>query len=274
MTIFFIMFIIGLVSSMLGSLVGLGGGLIFVPALLFLSNFFDDFSWVTPQTAVAMSLLIMIFNGLSSTLTYLRGKRVDIKSGLIFLIGSIPGGILGVYFNQFFPSDVFEFYFGITILFLSGMLILKKRAVNQSTIREAEQKRFHIYRTVNINGQQISYSYSIILGVAIAVVVGMLSGLFGIGGGALMVTVMIAFFSFPVHIASATSMFMIFVSSVTTSGAHIFAGNVVWLYALGSVPGAWIGGMLGAMLNQRLESNIVEWVLRIMLMAIGLQLIF
>ncbi|MGM8215320.1 sulfite exporter TauE/SafE family protein [Bacillaceae bacterium W0354] len=272
--VFLLLLIIGVVSALLGSLVGLGGGLIFVPALLFLSNFLDTFSWVTPQTVVAMSLLIMIFTGLSSTLTYLKGKRVDVKSGLIFLIGSVPGALVGVWLNQYFKIEMFELYFGILMLVLSGLLIVKNKVINKTLANQNQAKRFHVKRTMSLNDETISYSYSVIFGVGLAFIVGMLSGLFGIGGGSLMVTSMILFFGFPVHIAAPTSMFMIFVSSIVSSSAHIVAGNVIWLYAIASIPGAWIGGVLGAKLNQRLESNMIEWVLRIMMIIIGIRLIF
>jgi uncharacterized protein len=89
-----ILVIVGLAASSLGSLIGLGGGIIVVPALLY----FGSLSWfghISPQVAVGTSLFTMIFTGLSSTLAYMKRKTVDYKSGLIFLIGSGPGSILG-----------------------------------------------------------------------------------------------------------------------------------------------------------------------------------
>ena len=268
------MFIIGVASSMFGSLVGLGGGLIFVPVLLFLSNYYDAFSWVNPQSVVAMSLLLMIFTGLSSTLTYLKGKRVDVKSGFIFLIGSIPGALTGVWLNKYFHTGTFELYFGILVIILSILLIIKDKVQNITLAGNRKQKKFYVHRTIFLYNKEITYSYSVILGIMIAFIVGMLSGLFGIGGGSLMVTAMILLFGFPVHIAAPTSMFMIFFSSLTSSSAHIIAGNVVWLYALASIPGAWIGGILGAKLNQKLQGNIIEWILRLVMLVMGFNLIF
>ncbi|RPF50342.1 sulfite exporter TauE/SafE family protein [Aquisalibacillus elongatus] len=268
-----VMLLIGLASAFMGSLVGLGGGLIFVPSLLFLSKFSESFSWVTPQNVVAMSLLIMIFTGLSSTLTYLKSKRVDIYSGLIFLTGSIPGALVGVWLNSYVNINSFELYFGILMLGLASLFFVKDYLLQFATARNTRGKKFYVHREFNLTGKKVEYSYSIIFGVIISFFVGMISGLFGIGGGSLMVTAMILFFSFPAHIAAPTSMFMIFVSSIVSSSAHVVAGNVVWEYALLAVPGAWLGGVLGAKINQTLDRQVLEWILRILMIIIGIRLI-
>ncbi|TFB24273.1 sulfite exporter TauE/SafE family protein [Filobacillus milosensis] len=268
-----LMLIIGLASAFMGSLVGLGGGLIFVPSLLFLSKVLDSFTWVTPQNVVAMSLLIMIFTGLSSTLTYLKNKRVDIHSGLIFLIGSIPGALVGVWLNNYVDIESFELYFGILMLLLASLFFVKDKLLKHAQNKDLSQKKFYVHRQFEINNETVVYSFSVVLGLIISFFVGLISGLFGIGGGSLMVTAMILFFSFPAHIAAPTSMFMIFVSSIFSTGAHVFAGHVIWEYAIMAVPGAWIGGVLGAKLNQRLNSNILEWILRLLMIIIGVRLI-
>ena len=74
--------------------VGLGGGIIIVPLLIGLHS-------LSPQLAVGTSMVTVVFTGLSSTLTYMKHKRVDYKSGLILFIGSGPGGIIGSWANKF-----------------------------------------------------------------------------------------------------------------------------------------------------------------------------
>lgn len=82
---YFILIILGLIAGTIGSLVGLGGGIVIVPSLLFLSGFTGLFHHVTPQMAVGTSLFVIIFTGLSSTIAYMKYKTVDYKSGLLFL---------------------------------------------------------------------------------------------------------------------------------------------------------------------------------------------
>src|SRR6476659_8307737 len=94
-----VLVLIGLAASSLGSLIGLGGGIIVVPSLLYLGTL-PGFDHITPQVAVGTSLFTMIFTGLSSTLSYMKHKTIDYKSGLIFLIGSGPGSILGAWVTE------------------------------------------------------------------------------------------------------------------------------------------------------------------------------
>lgn len=265
--VFIICLIVGLLTAFVGSIMGLGGGVILVPTLLLIASVSDAFAWATPQTIVGVSLIVMIFTGLASTLTYLKVKRVDYKTGLLFLIGSIPGGVVGSWLNQFVDGDSFQLYFGILMIIISLLLVLKKKDPPK---RELLGK--HV-RTFTYNGETYQYKVQKPLAITLAFIVGILSGLFGIGGGSIMVPAMILLFGFPVHIATATSMFMIFFVSIVGSTTHIALGHIPWEYVLFFIPGAWIGGKLGAKVNQMLSSKTLEWILRILLIFIGLRMI-
>lgn len=264
-----ILVLIGLIAGTLGSLMGLGGGVIVVPTLLILSSYFAILHGITPQVAVGTSLLIMIFTGLSSTLAYLKQKTVDLKSGLLFFAGSGPGALLGVYLNNGINPKVFLIVFGSFIIFISFILLIRNK-LKPLRVSEKGIKREY----TNEIGETVLYGYHPILAISIAFFVGMCSGLFGIGGGSIMVPAMILLFGFPPHRAVATSMLMIFLSAIISSITHISLGNVNWLYALALVPGAWFGGMLGAFINQRLKSDTVVNILRIFLVIIGIRLIY
>ena len=261
--------VIGLVAGTLGSLMGLGGGIIIVPAMMILSSYLAILAGITPQVAVGTSLLIMIFTGLSSTLAYLKQKTVDLKSGWLFFAGSGPGALFGVYFNNSIDAKSFLIYFGIFIIFVSFVLMIRKYLKPLKLTKRGIKRDY-----INERGETIEYGYHPALALPIAFVVGMCSGLFGIGGGSLMVPAMILLFGFPPHRAVATSMFMIFLSAILSSVSHIALGNVNWLYALALVPGAWFGGQLGASINQKLKSDTVVNILRIFLVVIGFRLIY
>ncbi|MBI0577580.1 sulfite exporter TauE/SafE family protein [Neobacillus cucumis] len=264
-----ILLIVGLLASSLGSLIGLGGGIIVVPALLY----FGGLSWfghVSPQVAVGTSLFTMIFTGLSSTLAYMKRKTVDYKSGLIFLIGSGPGSILGAWVTEKLNLHSFSIFFGIFIIFVSIVLLLKDKL---KPIPYRKDKG--IVRTFRDNeGKSYEYGFNPFVGILIAFIVGFLSGIFGVGGGSLMVPTMILVFFFPPHVAVATSMFMILPTSILSSITHVVLGNVNWLYALALIPGAWIGAKVGVYLNSKLKSKTIVLILRTILVIVGLQLIY
>ncbi|MDT8858680.1 sulfite exporter TauE/SafE family protein [Alkalihalobacillus sp. MEB130] len=262
-----ILVLVGLIGGTLGSLMGLGGGIVVVPALLMLGSL--TLLEITPQVAVGTSLLIMIFTGISATIAYMKQKKVDYKSGLLFFSASGPGAIVGTWLNRGFDASSFQIYLGLFILFVSFILFIRKY------LKPLPRSGKGIERTYTDEaGTVFTYGYRIIPVLAIAFVVGMLSGLFGIGGGSLLVPAMIVLFAFPPHLAVATSMFIILLSAVVGSISHIIQGNVDWLYAVALLPGAWFGGTLGAAINRRLSSEKVVFVLRFMLIVMAFRLIY
>lgn len=264
-----VLILIGIAGSSLGSLIGLGGGIVIVPSLLFLGSL-SAFGYISPQTAVGTSLFTMIFTGLSSTLAYMKHKTVDYKSGLIFLIGSGPGSILGAWVTEILNLKSFNLFFGIFILFVSCILLLKDKLKPIPYRRDKG-----ILRSFTDNsGKVFEYGFNPVMGVAIAFIVGFLSGILGVGGGSLMVPTMILLFFFPPHVATATSMFMILPTSILSSITHITLGNVDWLLALALVPGAWIGAKVGVYLNIKLKSKTIVVLLRTILIIVGIRLIY
>src|SRR5699024_7706266 len=103
------------------------GGVIIVPSLIYLSMYTSLINGVTPQIAVGTSLVVMIFTGLSSTLSYMKYKTVDYKSGLIFFAGSGPGSIVGAWVNKYLDMQMFHIYFGAFIIFIAILLLVRNK---------------------------------------------------------------------------------------------------------------------------------------------------
>lgn len=265
-----ILLILGLLAGTIGSLVGLGGGIIIVPALLFLGGATSLMSEVTPQVAAGTSLLVIIFAGLSSTIAYYKQKTVDYKTGLILFIGGGPAGILGAWVNKQLNVDAFSLWFGFFMIFISFVLMFKDKF--KPLKRNSNKGIWYTYK--DSAGIEQTYGFHPAIGISIAFVVGFLGGLLGIGGGSLMVPALILLFHFPAHTAVATSMLLLFLTSITSSITHIYMGNVNWLFGLALIPGAWIGGKIGPKINQKLPSKIVVILLRIVLIIVGVQLIY
>lgn len=265
--VYLISLLAGIIASFIGSLVGLGGGMILIPLLLALHEHHPGFAWATPHTIVGISLFLIVFTALSSTISYLKQQRVDKKSGLQFLLGSIPGGIFGSWLNQFVPAEKFTLYFGLLMIVMSLLLFIKRQEQARPMITTGSKRVF------TLNGVEYQYAVNKWFAISISFIVGVLSGLFGIGGGAIMVPTMILLFGFPTQIATATSMFMIFFVSLFSATTHVFLGHIDWQYVFIFIPAAWIGGKLGAYTNQKLTGNAVQWILRIILILVGFQLI-
>ena len=105
--------LIGLLSAVLGSLVGIGGGIIIVPTLVYLGVNHHLLHGITTQIAIGTSSVILIVTGLSSSIGYLKTKQVDIKNGSIFLFGLLPGSLIGSFLSRYLTLNSFNLYLSL-----------------------------------------------------------------------------------------------------------------------------------------------------------------
>ncbi|WP_129690204.1 sulfite exporter TauE/SafE family protein [Gottfriedia acidiceleris] len=260
---------IGLAAGTVGSLIGLGGGIIIVPMLLNIDHFLSAFTTVPIHVAVGTSLITIVFSSLSSTLSYHKQKRIDYKSGILFLIGSVPGSLLGTYINSLLNTERFTLFFGIFLICISVFLLVSSKL--NKKIKEVHKGIIRIY--TNDEGEAYTYSYSLPLAISLSICIGIISGLFGIGGGILLVPMMAFLFGFPPQLAVATSMFVVMFTTLGSSISYIALGEVNFYYILLLIPGAWFGGKIGAYINQKLKTETIALILRLVVLFYGIKLI-
>lgn len=258
---------LGFVTGTYATLVGLGGGFIMVPILLMV------YPEVTPEIVTSISLAVVFVNGISGTWAYARMQRIDYRSGIIFAIATVPGAILGAMTTAFIPRRLFELIFGILMIGLSAFLIKnpqrkKKRAENQSdttrTVETSDGKTFAMP------------SYNPLPGIGISIFVGFLSSLLGIGGGIILVPLMIYVLHFPVHVATATSLFILAIASFSGTMTHVATGVLaegIWQVVF-LATGVIFGAQLGAFLSSRLQSSGIIRALAFALGVTGIKFVF
>ncbi|MEK3913165.1 sulfite exporter TauE/SafE family protein [Paenibacillus sp. FSL H7-0331] len=258
--------VVGLLAATLGSLVGLGGGIVIVPALIYLGPYFVG-QEISVSTAVGTSLAVLIFTAFSSTWAFHKQRKVDFRSGWLYFLTCGPGAMLGSYMTQFVDAKSFQLAFGIFMLVMAILLIIKDRLKPLSL-------KWPIQRTyTDAQGLVHSYGYGVLPALAIGLLVGIISGLFGIGGGSLFVPAMMILFRYPPHVATATSMFVIFLSSIMGTVTHLSLGEVDGWMVLGLAPSALVGGWLGAKIANALSSKKLMWVLRITFFVVAIRMI-
>jgi uncharacterized protein len=255
--------VVGALVGGFGTLIGAGGGFLLIPLLLFLYP--DE----RPDVLTAISLAVVFVNALSGTLAYARMRRIDVRSGLVFAAAGIPGAILGAAITSRLDRRVFDPILG-GVLILSAIVVLlrPKHAATQASAAETRV-------IVDSEGTTYRYRPRIGLGASVSTVIGFVSSVLGIGGGILHVPLMIYALSFPVHVATATSHFVLAILALTGVATHAAGGSLS--AGLGRVLPLAVGVIVGAPIGARLSTRVRgRWILRglaVGLAAVGLRLI-
>ncbi len=247
------LFVMVIIAGMVASLVGIGGGVIFIPL-------FNLYLGLTIEDAIGTSMFTIIFTSLSGTLYYLKEKRVDYKTGLLMEITTIPGAIIGAATTEILPETVLKAIF-FSFLFFSGFKLIRRKDSEKSsnfTFKKPSLKFLNIgweKRFVDSQGKEWSYFVNIPLMLTCGFLAGFISGLLGIGGGTLKVPMLTIILGMPVHIATATSTFMILITSTSGGMTHFYLGHVHLEIVLIAAIGAVIGAQIGPRLNVRASSK-------------------
>lgn len=267
-----VLLITGLIVGTVGTLIGAGGGFILVPLLLLTHPQF------TPEIVTAVSIVIVAANAISGSVAYGRSGRIDFRAGILFALFTIPGSVLGVLTTRYIPHTVFNIIFGILLLLLALFLLFKKQTPG---VRDTEGQPKKGQRSAVLTDNENTtyrYTYNAYAGAVISVIVGYLSPLLGIGGGIIHVPAMVNWLRFPVHIATATSHFILAIMASVSVLVHALQGNytdpyilrmVIWL-CIGVIPGA----QAGAWLSHKIKGKVIVMALAICLAIVALRLLW
>ena len=250
-----ILFASGVGIGALGTLIGAGGGWMIVPLLLLGYHF-------TPQHAVATSLAVVFLNALSGSVTYMVQGRVLYMMGLAFAAATIPGALLGAWLVQLLSSKWFTVLFGgfllcVALFLHRGQQLLFVQGRGKEVTTNLQSLRSPVMR----------------LGILISFLVGILSSLFGVGGGIIHVPFLIVVLGIPVHAATATSLFILAITSLAGSLAFLRQGQIQLAAAASMGLGVLIGAQGGAFLSTRMRGEPIRRLLAAALAIFALRLI-
>lgn len=259
---------LGLALGTLGTLIGAGGGFILVPALLLL------YPHESPEAIASISLAVVFFNALSGSWAYARMQRIDYKSGLLLAVATVPGAIIGALTTDFLPRRLFNAIFGV--LMIAAAAYLFRRHDEQKSVKAKSKSNMDRY-VVEANGEAHAFSYDLRIGMWLSLFVGYVSSLLGIGGGIVHVPVLVRLLNFPVHIATATSHFILAIMALTGTIVHIATGSFSQDCLSRTIClsiGVVVGAQVGAALSDRVNG---KWIIRSLALAlafVGVRILF
>ncbi|OLS26514.1 MAG: hypothetical protein HeimC2_14630 [Candidatus Heimdallarchaeota archaeon LC_2] len=258
---FISLIILGFFYAILASMIGIGGGLLYVPTL--------DFGYgLETIDATFVSSFVIIFTSSSAFLNFRSQKRIDFQTARTYLLYAVPGVLISSYFADDVPRDTLRQLFGILVVAAAIRGILKARKMdndgNNYRITE-EGPGIENRKLVDSDGNTHEYMVKTGMGKYLAFLGGFVAGLLGIGGGIIYVPLLTTISGIPIHIGTATSTTMIVVVSMIAvsirTGSRISDGTFdfdLWInYAIPLVIGSVIGARYGSTRAKKLDSKVV-----------------
>lgn len=242
---------VGLSAGMLGSMLGVGGGIIMVPALTFLG--------LAPAQISSTSLFAVSATSVSSSIEYARQKRIDYRLGLEMAALAVPGAILGAVLSKSLSAESFRLYFGI-LLVLAGMYILYKNSI----LKEKKD--------ASLGARNPAYGRKTLV-YAASFAAGVISSLFGVGGGIIFVPVMLLVLGMAMQRAAPTSQLTLMATSVAGILTHAYLGHPDYLQALVLAAGAFVGAQIGARVSRGAKEALLQRLLGLVLIAVAAKFI-
>lgn len=237
---------VGLGAGTLGSMLGVGGGIIMVPALTFLG--------LPPVQTASTSLIAVASTSISSTIEYSRQKRIDYRLGLEMAAFAIPGAILGAILSEYLSAESFKLYFGI-LLILTGIYVLYKNSI----LKDASARR----RSMALQAAVFVATFG----------AGIISSLFGVGGGIIFVPAMLLVLGLTMQRAAPTSQLTLMLTSIAGVIMHAYLLHPDYLQALVLSVGAFAGAQIGARVSRTAKELLLQRLLGFALIAVAIELV-
>jgi uncharacterized membrane protein YfcA len=265
-----LLFVASIAAGMLGALVGLGGGVLIVPLLTL--GFNIDF-----RLAIGASIVCVIATSSGAGAALLRDRMTNFRIGTFLEVATSVGAITGALVAPHLPVRALSILFGLILL---GSIIPTIKKLGTDVTLPAEDdplatrlKLAGAYpdRTA---GQDVVYHVTgSWLGLGLMYIAGIVSGLLGIGSGALKVLAMDTAMRLPIKVSTATSNYMIGVTAAASAGIYFWRGDVLPLVAAPVALGVLCGALIGAHFLVRFRGSTIRMVFLAALSLVSVQML-
>lgn len=244
-----VLIIVGFGAGTFGSMIGVGGGLVMTPALTFMG--------FAPAQISSTSLLAVTFASASSTISYVKQRRIRYHVGVKVAAAAIPGAIAGAFISSVIEIEPFKVYFAILLLF-AGIYIAYSGSLKETKARHpGNDKKLKLHP----------------LFYAGAFDAGIISSLFGVGGGIVFVPLLVFVLGMTLTTASPTSQLALLITSFIGTVTHAVLGHPDYFHAVSLSAGAFVGGQIGAKISHKVRESLLRKMFSISLVAVAIKFI-
>ncbi len=263
-------FLAAILAGVIGSLAGLGGGVLIVPLLTI--GFGLDI-----RLAIGASIVSVIATSSGAAAAYVKDHLTNVRVAMLLELATSTGAITGAFVAAYLNARVLFALFGIILLFSLIPIVLK---IGENIPEDVEDDRLSrrmrlasaypdhaLGRTVGYHVTGVPVGFGMMYGA------GIVSGLLGIGSGALKVLAMDTAMRLPMKVSSATSNFMIGVTAAASAGVYFWRGDVVPLIAAPVALGVLVGALLGSRVLMRMQNNTIRLIFIPVLGAVSIEML-
>jgi uncharacterized membrane protein YfcA len=261
---------VSLVAGVLGSLLGLGGGIIVVPALTLLMH-------IDIRYAIGASIVSVIATSSGAAAAYVRERMTNLRVAMLLELATTTGALCGAYLAGIVAGRWLFIIFGI-VLGYSAIAMFRKRhdLAGEDVPRDAIADRLRLHSNYFDEAENRTVEYRVThtkIGLGLMYIAGVVSGLLGIGSGSLKVPAMDLAMRLPIKVSTATSNFMIGVTAAASAGVYFARGEINPFIAAPVATGVLIGATGGSRLLGKLKSKSIRITFVVVLLWISVQML-
>ncbi|MBC7662059.1 MAG: sulfite exporter TauE/SafE family protein [Chitinophagaceae bacterium] len=263
-----LLFAVAIGAGFLGALLGLGGGIIVVPALTLLYH-------VDIRYAIAASLISVVATSSGAAASYLKDSLTNLRLAVFLEVGTVVGAISGFLIASHISSKALYVLFAVFLLF-SSVMMLRKREEHPALVDHPWATKLRLASGYpDDKGVYQNYKVSNVpFGLFVMLLAGVLSALLGIGSGIFKVLAMDGAMKLPIKVSSATSNFMIGVTASASASAYFIRGDVRPEIASPVALGIIVGSYFGAKSMSRIPAARIRQIFVVVLAIVSLQMIW
>jgi len=255
-------------AGFLGSLTGLGGGVVIVPLLTLVFG-------VDIRYAIGTSLISVIATSSGAAAAFVKEGYSNIRIGMFLEIATTLGALVGAFLAGWLSTEVIAVIFGIVLIYSSYLSSRPKPdhiEVDQPDRLAGRLKMDGSYPTPQ--GPRSYYVHAVPAGFGLMSVAGALSGLLGIGSGAVKVLAMDQLMRMPFKVSTTTSNFMIGVTAAASAGVYLNRGYIDPGLAMPVMLGVLAGSLIGARVLVHAKTRVLRIVFSLVILVLGIEMIF
>ena len=254
--------IIAVLAGFLGSLVGLGGGIIITPALTILFG-------IDIKYAIGASIVAVIATSSGSAIAFVKDHVSNMRVGMLLEVFTTAGGIVGALMAGIFSSKLLYIFFSLILLNSFYGMLKKTGLINKGKKEEdkvendkyADKYKLNSTYYDKATGETVKYNVTNVpQGSLVMFGAGFASGLLGIGSGAFKVVALDTYMKLPIKVSTATSNFMMGVTATASALIYFFNGTINPVVAAPIAIGTLIGSRTGAKVMQRLDAKYIRYI--------------